>query len=92
MARRGEGGTGRRGVGGGPGGRKAGIAVAATKEHAERGVSAAEIAVKAAKALGGGTAKSGDVVSGGGPNVDAVDEALTLVRQQATEAVAGAPR
>ena len=79
-------------VGVGPGGRKAGIAVAVTKEHAERGVSAAEIAVKAAKALGGGTAKSGDVVSGGGPNVDAVDEALTLVRQQATEAVAGAPR
>jgi hypothetical protein len=29
-------------------------------------------------------------VSGGGPNVGAVDEALALVRQQATEAVAGA--
>ena len=79
-------------VGVGPDGKKAGIAVAVTKEHVERGVSAAEIAAKAAKALGGGTAKSADVVSGGGPNVDAVDEALALVRQQATEAVAGAPR
>jgi alanyl-tRNA synthetase len=79
-------------VGVGPDGRKAGIAVAVTKEHVERGVSAAEIAAKAAKALGGGTAKSADAVSGGGPNVDAVDEALALVRRQATEAVAGAPR
>ncbi|HMG26324.1 MAG TPA: alanine--tRNA ligase [Acidimicrobiia bacterium] len=79
-------------VGVGPDRSKAGIAVAVTKEHVERGVSAAEIAAKAAKALGGGTAKSADVVSGGGPNVDAVDEALALVRQQATEAVAGAPR
>jgi alanyl-tRNA synthetase len=79
-------------VGVGPDGKKAGIAVAVTKEHVERGVSAAEIATKAAKALGGGTAKSTDVVSGGGPNVDAVDEALALVREKATEAVAGASR
>jgi alanyl-tRNA synthetase len=79
-------------VGVGPDGNKAGIAVAVTKDHVERGASAAEIAAEAAKALGGGTAKSADVVSGGGPNVDAVDEALALVRQQATEAVAGAPR
>ena len=79
-------------VGIGPDGKKAGIAVAVTKEHVERGVSAAEVAAKAAKALGGGTAKSPDVVSGGGPNVEAVDEALGLVRQQATEAVAGPPR
>jgi alanyl-tRNA synthetase len=79
-------------VGVGPDGKKAGIAVAVTKEHVERGVSAADVAAKAAKALGGGTAKSADVVSGGGPNVDAVDEALALVRTHATEAVAGAPR
>jgi alanyl-tRNA synthetase len=79
-------------VGVGPDGKKAGIAVAVTKEYVERRVSAAEIAAKAAKALGGGTAKSADVVSGGGPNVDAVDEALALARRQAPEAVAGAPR
>jgi alanyl-tRNA synthetase len=79
-------------VGVGPDGKKAGIAVAVTKEHVERGVSAAEIAATAARALGGGTAKSADVVSGGGPNVDAVDEALALVRNHATEAVPGAPR
>ncbi len=75
-----------------PDGKKAGLAVAVTGEHVERGVSAAEVAAKAAKALGGGTAKNPDVVQGGGPNVDAVDEALALVRQQASEAVAGAAR
>jgi alanyl-tRNA synthetase len=79
-------------VGLGPDQKKAGIAVAVTKELVDRGVSAADLAAKAAKALGGGTAKNADVVSGGGPNVDAVDEALTLVRRQATEAVAGARR
>src|SRR5207253_2882169 len=56
------------------------------------GVSAADLAAKAAKALGGGTAKNADVVSGGGPNVGEVDEALSLVHQQATEAVASASR
>jgi alanyl-tRNA synthetase len=75
-----------------PDGKKAGLAVAVTGEHVERGVSAAEVAAKAAKALGGGTAKNPDVVQGGGPNIDAVDEALALVRQQASEAVAGAAR
>ena len=72
--------------------KKAGIAVAVTKELVDRGMSAAEIAAKAAKALGGGTAKNADVVSGGGPNVGEVDEALGLARQQATEAVASASR
>ena len=71
-----------------PTGKKAGIAVAVTKELVDRGVSAADLAAKAAKALGGGTAKNADVVSGGGPNVGEVDEALSLVRRQATEAVA----
>jgi alanyl-tRNA synthetase len=77
-------------VGTAPDGKKAGIAVAVTKDNVERGVSAADVASKAAKALGGGTAKNPEVVSGGGPNVGAVDEALALVRQEATEAVAGA--
>ncbi len=79
-------------VGLAPDRKKAGIAVAVTKELVDRGVSAADLAAKAAKALGGGTAKNADVVSGGGPNVGEVDEALSLVRRQATEAVASASR
>jgi alanyl-tRNA synthetase len=79
-------------VGLAPDEKKAGIAVAVTKELVDGGVSAADLAAKAAKALGGGTAKNADVVSGGGPNVGEVDEALSLVRQQATEAVASASR
>jgi len=79
-------------VGVAPDQKKAGIAVAVTKELVDRGVSAADLAAKAAKALGGGTAKNADVVSGGGPNVGEVDESLSLVRQQATEAVASASR
>ena len=70
-------------------GTKAGLAVAITSDLVTRGVSAAEIAAPAAKALGGGTAKNAEVVQGGGPNVAAVDEALALVRKQADDAVAG---
>jgi alanyl-tRNA synthetase len=74
-------------VGVGPDQKKAGLAVAVAKELVGRGVSAAEVAAQAAKALGGGTAKNPEVVVGGGTNVAQVDEALALVRQEATEAV-----
>jgi alanyl-tRNA synthetase len=79
-------------VGVGPDQKKAGIAVAVTRELIDHGVSAAEVAAKAAKALGGGTAKNPEVVVGGGTNVGAVDEALALVRQDAADAVSRAPR
>ena len=71
----------------GPDQKKAGLAVAVSNELVGRGVSAADIAATAAKALGGGTAKNAEVVVGGGTNVDQVDEALALVRREATEAV-----
>jgi alanyl-tRNA synthetase len=58
---------------------KAGLAVAVSKDRVEGGVSAAELARDAAKALGGGTAKHADVVQGGGQNVDSVDDALALL-------------
>ncbi len=74
-------------VGVGPEHTKAGIAVAVTKGLVDRGVSAAEIAAPAARALGGGTARNPELVVGGGPNVDAVDEALALARKQATDAL-----
>ncbi|HKH26206.1 MAG TPA: alanine--tRNA ligase [Acidimicrobiia bacterium] len=79
-------------VGLGPDQKKAGLAVAVSNELVDRGVSAAEVAAQAAKALGGGTAKNAEVVVGGGTNVDQVDEALALVRREAIEAVRGAAR
>jgi alanyl-tRNA synthetase len=75
-------------VGAGPDRSRAGIAVAVTRGLTER-VSAADVAAPAAKVLGGGTAKNRELVVGGGKNVDAVDEALALVRKQATDAVGG---
>jgi alanyl-tRNA synthetase len=78
-------------VGAGPDGSSAGIAVAVTPDLTER-VSAAEVAAPAAKALGGGTAKNREVVQGGGKNVDAIEEALAIVRKQATEALGGSGR
>jgi alanyl-tRNA synthetase len=76
-------------VGVAPDGKSGGLAVAVTRGLVEEGVSAAEIAKPAAKALGGGTARNADLVQGGGKNVDAIDEALALARKAATEAVAG---
>jgi hypothetical protein len=78
-------------VGAGPDGSTAGIVVAVTPGLTNR-VSAAEIAAPGAKALGGGTAKNRELVVGGGKNVDAIDEALSLVRKQATDAVGGSGR
>jgi alanyl-tRNA synthetase len=78
-------------VGAGPGGSSAGIAVAVTPGLTEH-VSAAEIAAPAAKALGGGTAKNPEVVQGGGKNVEAIEQALALVRKQATDALGGSGR
>ena len=73
-------------LGAGPDGAKAGIAVAVTADLVAAGVSAADIARPAAKALGGGTAKSADLVVGGGPKVDALPDAVALVREAAAAA------
>ncbi len=64
-------------------GAKGAIAVAVSKDLVAKGASAAEIAAPGAKALGGGTAKSPELVVGGGPNVAALDEAQRLVAEAA---------
>ncbi|HEY7106898.1 MAG TPA: alanine--tRNA ligase [Acidimicrobiia bacterium] len=74
-------------VGTGPDGTKAGLVVAVTKDLVEAGASAAEIARDAARALGGGTAKNAELVQGGGPNVAAVDDAVTLLTTSARAAL-----
>ncbi|MSO37003.1 MAG: alanine--tRNA ligase [Acidimicrobiia bacterium] len=66
---------------------KAGLAVAVTKDLVELGVSAAGIAASAAKALGGGTAKSPDLVVGGGPRTAGIDDAMALVTAEAERAI-----
>ncbi len=79
-------------VGLAPDEKKAGIAIAVSKGLVDKGVSAAEIAATAAKALGGGTAKNPEVAQGGGTNIDQIDEALSLVRTEAAEALGRAAR
>jgi alanyl-tRNA synthetase len=69
-------------AGTGPEGVKAGIAVAVSKDLVTRGVTADVIAKPAARALGGGVGKGADMVVGGGPNSDGIEEALDLVREQ----------
>ena len=66
---------------------KAGVVVAVGKDRASAGVSAAELAAPVAKLLGGGTAKNAELVVGGGPNVNAIDEALTVARDRVADAV-----
>ncbi|HEY8217329.1 MAG TPA: alanine--tRNA ligase [Acidimicrobiia bacterium] len=59
---------------------KAAVAVAVSKDLVEHGLSAGAIAGDAARAVGGGTGKQPEVAVGGGPNADAVDDALALLR------------
>ncbi|MCU1456068.1 MAG: alanyl-tRNA synthetase, partial [Actinomycetia bacterium] len=77
-------------VGLGPDGGKAGLAVTVSKDLQGKGVSAADLAAGAAKALGGGTAKNAELVVGGGPEVSGVEEALALLDAAARSAASGA--
>ena len=61
---------------------KAGIVATVGKERVAAGVSAAELAGPVAKLLGGGTAKNPELVVGGGPKTDGIDEALTKAQAQ----------
>jgi len=70
-------------VGAGPDGAKAGLAVAVSKDRVDAGASAADLAREPAKLLGGGTNKGADLAVGGGPNVDAIDDAVALLDRSA---------
>jgi alanyl-tRNA synthetase len=78
-------------VGLAPGGEKAAVAVAVSRDLVARGVDASAIAGPAARALGGGTGKNTDLAVGGGPNASSVEEARALLEQHAKEAVGGVP-
>jgi alanyl-tRNA synthetase len=62
---------------------KAFVAVALSKDVVDKGASADEIARPAAKALGGNVGKGTGEIAGGGKNVDAIDTALGILREQA---------
>ncbi len=66
---------------------KAGIVATVGKDRVTAGVSAAELAAPVAKLLGGGTAKNPELVVGGGPKVDAIDEALAMARTQVAHVI-----
>ena len=76
-------------VGASPDGTKAGLAVAVSADLVAKGVSAAAVAADAAKALGGGTARNPELVTGGGPRVENIETALELARAKAIGAVGG---
>lgn len=75
-------------VGASPNRDKAGLVVAVSRDLQDRGVSAAQLASDAARALGGGTAKNPDLVTGGGPSIESLDEALELARRAAADTLA----
>jgi alanyl-tRNA synthetase len=64
---------------------KAALAVAVSKDLAQRGASADAIGRPAAAILGGNISKGPDLAVGGGKNVGAVDDALGALREQAAE-------
>ncbi|MGQ0825752.1 MAG: alanine--tRNA ligase [Actinomycetota bacterium] len=70
-------------AGAGPGGDKAGLVVAVSKDLQDRGASAADIARPAVQVIGGGTGKNADVVVGGGKRPEALDDAIRRLREQA---------
>ena len=53
-----------------------------------QGVSAGEIAAAGAKALGGGGSRDPKLAQAGGPNTDGIDDAISLMRSAAGEALA----
>jgi alanyl-tRNA synthetase len=66
---------------------KAALIVFVTDDLVTRGVSAGEIASVGAQALGGGAGRDSKLAQAGGPNADAIDEAIDSARQQASSAI-----
>jgi len=67
---------------------KAAIIVFVSDDLVSEGVSAGEIANAGARALGGGGSRDPKLAQAGGPNADAIDEAISLMKTAASEALA----
>jgi alanyl-tRNA synthetase len=80
-------------VGASPDGTSAAVAVAVSRDLVDQGVSATEIALPAARVLGGGTGKKAtDVAAGGGRNASAVSEARAILAREARAVLAREPK
>ncbi|HSJ70978.1 MAG TPA: alanine--tRNA ligase [Acidimicrobiia bacterium] len=66
---------------------KAALIVFVTDDLVTRGVSAGDIASVGAHALGGGAGRDSKLAQAGGPNADAIDDAIESARQQASSAI-----
>lgn len=66
---------------------KAALIVFVTEDLVTRGVSAGDIASAGAMALGGGAGRDSKLAQAGGPNADAIDEAIGSARERASSAI-----
>jgi alanyl-tRNA synthetase len=67
---------------------KAAIIVFVSDDLVEKGISAGEVAATGARVLGGGGSRDPKLAQAGGPNTDGIDEAISLMRSAASEALA----
>ena len=68
---------------------KGALVAAATSDLVEAGISAGELAAAGAARLGGGGSRQPDLAQAGGPDGSALGDALDVVREQASRALAG---
>ena len=68
---------------------KAAVVVFVSEDLVDRGLSAGDLAGIGATALGGGGSRDPKLAQAGGPNTERVDEAITLMHDAASEALAG---
>ena len=66
---------------------KAALVVFATEDLVDAGLSAGDIAAAGAGLLGGGGSRDPKLAQAGGPNAEAMDEALEASRKAAVEAL-----
>jgi alanyl-tRNA synthetase len=67
---------------------KAAVIVFVSDDLVSKGVSAGEIAAAGARALGGGGSRDPKLAQAGGPNADGIDEAVSLMKIAAGQALA----
>jgi alanyl-tRNA synthetase len=67
---------------------KAAVIVFVSEDLVERGISAGDLAGAGARALGGGGSKDPKLAQAGGPKTEGIDEAISLMHEAASEALA----
>ncbi|MEE8458152.1 MAG: DHHA1 domain-containing protein, partial [Acidimicrobiia bacterium] len=67
---------------------KAAVIVFVSDDLVAKGISAGEIAAAGARALGGGGSRDAKLAQAGGPNADGIDEAISVMKTAARQALA----